>query len=135
MCIAERSVYVFFISYTATTGTDTLSLHDARPIYNDTGNVLVDKHPRELPEALGPIIHLQEKLFVPVKEYPDVSHAATHTRTHTHTHTPAAACPDMSRTVGFVVGVLCVLLTLPVAIISNMTGLMPQHITPQSLPE
>lgn len=42
-------------------------------MYNDTVNGLVDKHPLELPEAVGPIVHLQEKLFVPVKEYPDVS--------------------------------------------------------------
>ncbi|XP_062325587.1 protein quaking-A isoform X2 [Osmerus eperlanus] len=42
-----------------------------KDMYNDTVNGLVDKHPMELPEALGPIIHLQEKLFVPVKEYPD----------------------------------------------------------------
>ncbi|KAM6973710.1 protein quaking-A isoform 2-T2 [Aplochiton taeniatus] len=42
-----------------------------KDMYNDTGNGLVDKHPLELPEALGAIVHLQEKLFVPVKEYPD----------------------------------------------------------------
>jgi len=42
-------------------------------MYNDTVNGLVDKHPLELPEPMGPIVHLQEKLFVPVKEYPDVS--------------------------------------------------------------
>ncbi len=41
-------------------------------MYNDT-NSLVDKHPLELPEPVGPIVHLQEKLFVPVKDYPDVS--------------------------------------------------------------
>lgn len=44
-----------------------------KDMYNDTVNGLVDKHPLELPEAVGPIVHLQEKLFVPVKEYPDVS--------------------------------------------------------------
>lgn len=42
-------------------------------MYNDSVNGLVDKHPLELPEPVGPIVHLQEKLFVPVKEYPDVS--------------------------------------------------------------
>lgn len=44
-----------------------------KDMYNDTVNGLVDKHPLELPEPVGPIVHLQEKLFVPVKEYPDVS--------------------------------------------------------------
>ncbi|XP_028845149.1 protein quaking-A isoform X2 [Denticeps clupeoides] len=42
-----------------------------KDMYNDTVNGLVDKHPLELPEPMGPIVHLQEKLFVPVKEYPD----------------------------------------------------------------
>lgn len=42
-------------------------------MYSDTVNGLVDRHPLELPEPIGPIVHLQEKLFVPVKEYPDVS--------------------------------------------------------------
>lgn len=42
-------------------------------MYSDTVNGLVDKPPLELPEPIGPIVHLQEKLFVPVKEYPDVS--------------------------------------------------------------
>ncbi|XP_041703081.1 protein quaking-A isoform X4 [Coregonus clupeaformis] len=42
-----------------------------KDMYNDTANGPGDKHPLELPEALGPIIHLQEKLFVPLKEYPD----------------------------------------------------------------
>lgn len=41
-----------------------------KDMYNDT-NSLVDKHPLELPEPVGPIVHLQEKLFVPVKDYPD----------------------------------------------------------------
>lgn len=44
-----------------------------KDMYSDTVNGLVDKHPLELPEPVGPIVHLQEKLFVPVKEYPDVS--------------------------------------------------------------
>ncbi|TRZ00852.1 hypothetical protein DNTS_020555 [Danionella cerebrum] len=43
-----------------------------KDMYNDTVNGLVEKHPLELPDAVGPIVHLQEKLFVPVKEYPDV---------------------------------------------------------------
>ncbi|XP_060939337.1 protein quaking-A isoform X2 [Limanda limanda] len=42
-----------------------------KDMYSDTVNGLVERHPLELPEALGPIVHLQEKLFVPVKEYPD----------------------------------------------------------------
>ncbi|XP_052001352.1 LOW QUALITY PROTEIN: protein quaking-A-like [Xyrauchen texanus] len=42
-----------------------------KDMYNDTVNGLVDKHPLELPEPVGPIVHLLEKLFVPVKEYPD----------------------------------------------------------------
>ena len=47
-------------------------------MYSDTVNGLVDRHPLELPEPMGPIVHLQEKLFVPVKEYPDVSSCFTH---------------------------------------------------------
>lgn len=47
-------------------------------MYSDTVNGLVDRHPLELPEPIGPIVHLQEKLFVPVKEYPDVSSWFTH---------------------------------------------------------
>ncbi|XP_063765548.1 protein quaking-A isoform X2 [Eleginops maclovinus] len=42
-----------------------------KDMYSDTVNGLVERHPMELPEPLGPIVHLQEKLFVPVKEYPD----------------------------------------------------------------
>ncbi|XP_031436427.1 protein quaking-A isoform X4 [Clupea harengus] len=42
-----------------------------KDMYNDTVNGMTDKHPLELPDPLGPIVHLQEKLFVPVKEYPD----------------------------------------------------------------
>ncbi|XP_076013714.1 protein quaking-A isoform X2 [Genypterus blacodes] len=42
-----------------------------KDMYSDSVNGLVDRHPLELPEAIGPIVHLQEKLFVPVKEYPD----------------------------------------------------------------
>lgn len=49
-----------------------------KDMYSDTVNGLVDRHPLELPEAVGPIIHLQEKLFVPVKEYPDVSRCLAH---------------------------------------------------------
>ncbi|XP_037098018.1 protein quaking-A isoform X5 [Syngnathus acus] len=40
-------------------------------MYSDTVNGLVDRHPLELPEPMGPMVYLQEKLFVPVKEYPD----------------------------------------------------------------
>ncbi|KAL0969582.1 hypothetical protein UPYG_G00229380 [Umbra pygmaea] len=39
-------------------------------MYHDS-NGIMEKHPLELPEAMGPIIHLQEKHFVPVKDYPD----------------------------------------------------------------
>lgn len=44
-----------------------------KDMYSDTVNGLVDRPPLELPEPVGAIVHLQEKLFVPVKEYPDVS--------------------------------------------------------------
>ncbi|XP_061751997.1 protein quaking-A isoform X5 [Nerophis ophidion] len=40
-------------------------------MYSDTVNGLVERHPLELPEPAGPVVYLQEKLFVPVKEYPD----------------------------------------------------------------
>ncbi|CAB1330620.1 unnamed protein product, partial [Coregonus sp. 'balchen'] len=49
-----------------------------KDMYNDTANGPGDKHPLELPEALGPIIHLQEKLFVPLKEYPDPRGVSQH---------------------------------------------------------
>ncbi|XP_072313121.1 protein quaking-A isoform X5 [Eucyclogobius newberryi] len=42
-----------------------------KDMYSDSVNGLVERHPLELPEPVGPIVHLQEKLFVPVKEYPD----------------------------------------------------------------
>ncbi|XP_061553275.1 protein quaking-A isoform X4 [Phycodurus eques] len=42
-----------------------------KQMYSDTVNGLVDRHPLELPEPMGPMVYLQEKLFVPVKEYPD----------------------------------------------------------------
>ncbi|XP_056281799.1 protein quaking-A isoform X3 [Pseudoliparis swirei] len=42
-----------------------------KDMYSDSVNGLVDRHPLELPEPVGPIVHLQEKLFVPVKEFPD----------------------------------------------------------------
>ncbi|RXM96771.1 Protein quaking-A [Acipenser ruthenus] len=42
-----------------------------KDMYNDTASGLVEKHPLELPDPLGPVVHVQEKLFVPVKEYPD----------------------------------------------------------------
>ncbi|XP_019727667.1 protein quaking-A isoform X2 [Hippocampus comes] len=40
-------------------------------MYSDTVNGLVDRRPLELPEPVGPMVYLQEKLFVPVKDYPD----------------------------------------------------------------
>lgn len=78
-------------------------------MYNDTVSGLVDKHPLELPDAHGPIVHLQEKLFVPVKEYPDVSLTPhTHTQhtiprrecdqTHTHTYTYYTSHPTDTHT-------------------------------------
>uniref|UniRef100_A0A672LZA5 QKI, KH domain containing, RNA binding 2 n=1 Tax=Sinocyclocheilus grahami TaxID=75366 RepID=A0A672LZA5_SINGR len=42
-----------------------------KDMYNDTLNGSTDKRTSELPDAVGPIAQLQEKLFVPVKEYPD----------------------------------------------------------------
>lgn len=44
-----------------------------KDMYNDTLNGSTDKRSSELPDAVGPIVQLQEKLYVPVKEYPDVS--------------------------------------------------------------
>ncbi|KPP78875.1 hypothetical protein Z043_101586 [Scleropages formosus] len=40
-------------------------------MYNDTLNGSTEKKSSELPDAVGPIVQLQEKLYVPVKEYPD----------------------------------------------------------------
>ncbi|XP_009889745.1 PREDICTED: protein quaking isoform X2 [Charadrius vociferus] len=40
-------------------------------MYNDTLNGSTEKRSAELPDAVGPIVQLQEKLYVPVKEYPD----------------------------------------------------------------
>lgn len=44
-------------------------------MYNDTvnGGMFNGRDLEELPEAIGPVAQLQEKLYVPVKEYPDVS--------------------------------------------------------------
>lgn len=42
-------------------------------MYNDTLNGSTEKRSAELPDAVGPVVQLQEKLYVPVKEYPDVS--------------------------------------------------------------
>lgn len=44
-----------------------------KDMYNDTLNGSTEKRSAELPDAVGPIVQLQEKLYVPVKEYPDVS--------------------------------------------------------------
>ncbi|EAW47555.1 quaking homolog, KH domain RNA binding (mouse), isoform CRA_b, partial [Homo sapiens] len=41
-------------------------------MYNDTLNGSTEKRSAELPDAVGPIVQLQEKLYVPVKEYPDI---------------------------------------------------------------
>lgn len=61
-------------------------------MYNDTANGLVEKHPLDLPEAMGPIIHLQEKLFVPVKDYPDVSDDTLSACTLKHYMSTQATC-------------------------------------------
>lgn len=42
-----------------------------KDMYNDTLNGSTDKRNAELPDAVGPVVQLQEKLYVPVKEYPD----------------------------------------------------------------
>ncbi|XP_016393623.1 protein quaking-like isoform X2 [Sinocyclocheilus rhinocerous] len=42
-----------------------------KDMYNDTLNGSTEKRCSELPDAVGPIVQLQEKLYVPVKEYPD----------------------------------------------------------------
>ena len=46
-----------------------------KDMYNDTmnGGVSEGRDSEELPDAIGPVAQLQEKLYVPVKEYPDVS--------------------------------------------------------------
>lgn len=42
-------------------------------MYNDTlnGSGNPDRRSAELPDGIGPVVQLQEKLYVPVKEYPD----------------------------------------------------------------
>ncbi|MEE6475206.1 hypothetical protein FKM82_010655 [Ascaphus truei] len=40
-------------------------------MYNDTLNGSTERRCAELPDGIGPIVQLQEKLYVPVKEYPD----------------------------------------------------------------
>ncbi|XP_069625638.1 KH domain-containing RNA-binding protein QKI isoform X5 [Ranitomeya imitator] len=44
-----------------------------KDMYNDTlnGSGNPDRRSAELPDGIGPIVQLQEKLYVPVKEYPD----------------------------------------------------------------
>ncbi|XP_018608593.1 protein quaking-like [Scleropages formosus] len=42
-----------------------------KDMYNDTLNSSTERRTSELPDAVGPIVQLQEKLYVPVKEYPD----------------------------------------------------------------
>ncbi|XP_012696725.1 protein quaking-B isoform X2 [Clupea harengus] len=42
-----------------------------KDMYNDTLNGSMEKRNPELPDAVGPVVQLQEKLYVPVKEYPD----------------------------------------------------------------
>ncbi|XP_044145292.1 protein quaking isoform X2 [Bufo gargarizans] len=44
-----------------------------KDMYNDTlnGSGNPDRRCAELPDGIGPIVQLQEKLYVPVKEYPD----------------------------------------------------------------
>lgn len=49
-------------------------------MYNDSvnGGMFNGRDMEELPEAVGPVVQLQEKLYVPVKEYPDVSAPGSH---------------------------------------------------------
>ncbi|XP_075452845.1 KH domain-containing RNA-binding protein QKI isoform X13 [Ascaphus truei] len=42
-----------------------------KDMYNDTLNGSTERRCAELPDGIGPIVQLQEKLYVPVKEYPD----------------------------------------------------------------
>ncbi|XP_048125573.1 protein quaking-like [Alosa alosa] len=42
-----------------------------KDMYNDTLNGSTDKRNPALPDAIGAVVQLQEKLYVPVKEYPD----------------------------------------------------------------
>ncbi|KAG8583089.1 hypothetical protein GDO81_008273 [Engystomops pustulosus] len=44
-----------------------------KDMYNDTlnGSGNLERRSAELPDGIGPIVQLQEKLYVPVKEYPD----------------------------------------------------------------
>ncbi|MGH0149778.1 UNVERIFIED_CONTAM: hypothetical protein FKN15_030623 [Acipenser sinensis] len=44
-----------------------------KDMYNDTLNGSTEKRSSELPDAVGATVQLQEKLYVPVKEYPDVA--------------------------------------------------------------
>lgn len=46
-----------------------------KDMYNDTlnGGMFNGRDMEELPEPIGPVAQLQEKLYVPVKEFPDVS--------------------------------------------------------------
>lgn len=60
-------------------------------MYNDTLNGSTEKRSSELPDAVGPIVQLQEKLYVPVKEYPDVSlnpkaHSHSSLQIHSYFH-------------------------------------------------
>ncbi|XP_032040166.1 protein quaking isoform X2 [Aythya fuligula] len=53
-------------------GTTNIQISRVRKdMYNDTLNGSTEKRSAELPDAVGPIVQLQEKLYVPVKEYPD----------------------------------------------------------------
>ncbi|XP_076142495.1 protein quaking-B isoform X2 [Alosa pseudoharengus] len=42
-----------------------------KDMYNDTLSGSTDKRNPALPDAIGAVVQLQEKLYVPVKEYPD----------------------------------------------------------------
>ncbi|KAL4678654.1 hypothetical protein H8957_017852, partial [Semnopithecus entellus] len=42
-----------------------------KDMYNDKLNGSTEIRSAELPDAVKPIVHLQDKLYVPVKEYPD----------------------------------------------------------------
>lgn len=62
------ALFVFFVSATEIGRV-------RKDMYNDTvnGGMFNGRDMEELPEAIGPVAQLQEKLYVPVKEYPDVS--------------------------------------------------------------
>lgn len=63
-----------------------------KDMYNDSvnGGMFNGRDLEELPEAVGPVVQLQEKLYVPVKEYPDVSGAGADLSPFTRLSPPLA---------------------------------------------